>query len=83
MLVARQPLQPLPISTSQMSHRRISARLQQKDDDPVSTNRVQVNGNVKASKPTSESGRIQGSKSQNEKKRKMSEIQVDDAEILV
>ncbi|KEF62195.1 uncharacterized protein A1O9_00167 [Exophiala aquamarina CBS 119918] len=61
-----------------MSHRRISTRLQQKDDDRVSNNRVQVNSNVKPSKPTSESGRIQGSKSQNEKKRKMNYDEDDD-----
>jgi len=77
MLVARQPLQPLPISTSQMSHRRISARLQQRDDDPVQTDRVQVNGKPKPSKSATES-RQQGSKAQNEKKRKMSELHIDD-----
>jgi kinetochore protein Mis13/DSN1 len=79
MLVARQPLQPLSISTSQMSHRRISARLQQKDDDPPTSNHPQVNGSVKTSRPTSESGRVQGTKLLNEKKRKMSEMHRCDA----
>lgn len=79
MLVARQPLEPLSTSSIQMSERRLSSRLHQKDVDPTTSNRVQVNGNVKTSKQTSDSVRVQAAKSLNEKKRKLSEWRPCDA----
>lgn len=72
-LVARQPLQPLPMSATQRPSRRLSARIQEKDDAPTSAASVQINGNARTVASTSRTSRTQGARGGNEKKRKIGE----------
>ncbi|KAL6250222.1 hypothetical protein RBB50_002523 [Rhinocladiella similis] len=77
-LVARQPLQPLPMSATQRPSRRLSARIQEKDDAPTSAASVQINGNARTVASTSRTSRTQGARGGNEKKRKIDYDEEDD-----
>ncbi|KIW42561.1 uncharacterized protein PV06_06100 [Exophiala oligosperma] len=76
-LVARQPLQPLPMSATQRPSRRLSARVQDKDD-AVTAASAQINGNARMVGSTSRTSRTQGARGGNEKKRKIDYDEEDD-----
>ncbi|EXJ79250.1 hypothetical protein A1O3_08751 [Capronia epimyces CBS 606.96] len=78
MLVARQPLHPLPMSSTQRPKRRLSAQLQEKVDAPLRATRPTVNGDVDAQGSVLDTRRAQPSRASNDKKRKMNYDEEDD-----
>ncbi|KAJ4547607.1 hypothetical protein HRR76_000239 [Exophiala dermatitidis] len=78
MLVARQPLHPLPMSSTQRPDRRLSARLQEKGEPPELVTRPPVNGNAGVHGSAPETRRAQVSGSADDRKRKMGYDEEDD-----
>lgn len=74
MLVARQPLHALPMSSAQRPNRRGSARLQEKDDAPLFSAHAPIHGKSKAHGTGTDPVRAETTKIGNEKKRKMSRL---------
>ncbi|EXJ64884.1 hypothetical protein A1O7_01223 [Cladophialophora yegresii CBS 114405] len=78
MLVARPPLQSLPMSTIQRETRRLSTRVQEKEDAPLPSSQAQhTNGNVKSVAASSYPAAAQNVKA-NARKRKMNYDEEDD-----
>lgn len=71
MLVSRQPLQTLPMSSSQRQQRTIDSRLHDKDDAPLHSSRFNASTDLPSSTATRDSKRPSLSRTVNEKKRKM------------
>ncbi|ETI28832.1 hypothetical protein G647_01284 [Cladophialophora carrionii CBS 160.54] len=82
MLVARPPLQPLPMSTIQRPTRRLSTRIQEKEDAPLRPSQAQqINGNAKPVAASSYPAAAQNVKA-NARKRKMNYDEEDDGFIF-
>ena len=70
-LVARQPLHPLPMSTTQRPTRRLSARLHDRNDALGSSTAAQFNGEAKTVGSTTGAVQIQTERGGHGKKRKI------------
>jgi len=77
-LVARQPLHPLPMSTTQRPTRRLSARLHDRNDALGSSTAAQVNGEAKTGGSTTGAVQIQTGRGGHGKKRKIDYDEEDD-----
>ncbi|KIV94638.1 hypothetical protein PV10_02386 [Exophiala mesophila] len=78
MLVSRQPLQTLPMSSSQRQQRTIHSRLHDKDDAPIHPSRFNASTDLRPPTASRDSKRSSLSRTVNEKKRKMDYDEDDD-----